>query len=69
MPAFFAFDEGRGTFEARAKTLGLDLQPALASGLIRLQQVDPAELSPGEFAAIIRRSVEQDGARIIVLTA
>ena len=65
--AFFAFDEGRGTFEARAKTLGLDLQPALASGLIRFQQVDPAELSPGEFAAIIRRSVEQDGARVVVI--
>jgi len=65
--AFFAFDEGRGTFEARAKTLGLDLQHAIASGLIRFQQVDPAELSPGEFAAIIRRSVEQDGARVVVI--
>jgi circadian clock protein KaiC len=65
--AFFAFDEGRGTFEARAQTLGLNLRPALESGLIRFQQVDPAELSPGEFAAIIRHSVEQDGARVVVI--
>jgi circadian clock protein KaiC len=65
--AFFAFDEGRGTFQARARTLGLDLQPALDSGLIRFQQIDPAEMSPGEFTSIIRRSVEHDGARIVVI--
>ncbi|MET0654058.1 MAG: ATPase domain-containing protein, partial [Pseudoxanthomonas sp.] len=65
--AFFAFDEGRGTVEARAKALGLDLEGALASGLVHFQQIDPAELSPGEFASIVRRSVEQDGARIVVI--
>jgi circadian clock protein KaiC len=65
--AFFAFDEGRGTFEARAKTLGLNLAPAMESGLIHFQQIDPAELSPGEFVSIIRQSVEQDGARIVVI--
>jgi circadian clock protein KaiC len=65
--AFFGFDEGRGTLEARASTLGLRLQPALASGLLSVQQIDPAELSPGEFAAAVRRSVEVDGARVIVI--
>ena len=64
---FFAFDEGRGTVEARARTLGLPLQRHLDSGLIRFQQVDPAELSPGEFGAIVRRSVEHDNARIIII--
>jgi circadian clock protein KaiC len=64
---FFAFDEGRGTFEARAETLGLPLQKHLDSGLIRFQQIDPAELSPGEFAAIVRRSVEDEGARIVII--
>jgi circadian clock protein KaiC len=65
--AFFAFDEGRGTVEARARTLGLPLEQHTASGLIRFQQVDPAELSPGEFGAAVRRSVEQDGARVVVI--
>ena len=65
--AIFAFDEGRGTLEARARTIGLRLQPALDSGLIRFQQIDPAELSPGEFAATVRRSVEVDNARIVVI--
>lgn len=64
---FFAFDEGRGTLEARAQTLGLPLQAAIDAGLIRYQQVDPAELSPGEFAAVVRHSVERHGARIIVI--
>ena len=64
---FFAFDEGRGTLEARARTLGLPLQKHLDSGLIRFQQIDPAELSPGEFAANVRESVEADGARIVVV--
>jgi circadian clock protein KaiC len=64
---FFAFDEGRGTLDARARTLGLPLQAALDAGLIHYRQIDPAELSPGEFAANIRRSVEHDRARVIVI--
>ncbi|HKS57807.1 MAG TPA: ATPase domain-containing protein [Steroidobacteraceae bacterium] len=64
---FFAFDEGRGTLEARARVLGLKLDDALDSGLIRFQQIDPAEMSPGEFAANVRRSVEVDGARLVVI--
>src|SRR5579871_3679853 len=64
---FFAFDEGRGTLEARARTLGLPLQQHLDSGLIRFQQIDPAELSPGEFAAGVRMSVERDNARIVII--
>ncbi|MFN4141712.1 ATPase domain-containing protein [Aestuariivirga sp.] len=64
---FFAFDEGRGTLEARARTLGLELHEKVEAGLIRFQQIDPAELSPGEFAANVRRSVENEGARLIVI--
>jgi circadian clock protein KaiC len=64
---FFAFDEGRGTVEGRARTLGLPLQDKMEAGLIRFQQIDPAELSPGEFAANVRRSVDVDGARVVVI--
>ncbi|HXS42877.1 MAG TPA: ATPase domain-containing protein [Stellaceae bacterium] len=65
--AYFGFDEGRGTLMARARSLGLPLQAALDSGGVRYQQIDPAELSPGEFASIVRSSVEADQARIIVI--
>jgi len=65
--AFFAFDEGRGTLEARARTLGLELESATQAGLIIFQQIDPAEMSPGEFASIVRRRVEEDGVRVVVI--
>jgi circadian clock protein KaiC len=64
---FFAFDESRGTVEARAGTLNLPLKPHLESGLIRFQQIDPAEMSPGEFASLVRTSVEKDNARVVVI--
>src|SRR5690606_873510 len=65
--AIFAFDEGRGTIEARSKALGLDLAPRIDAGMVLFQQVDPAEMSPGEFAAIVRRRVEDDGVRMVVI--
>lgn len=63
----FAFDEGRGTIEARARALGMELESAITEGLIRFQQIDPAEMSPGEFAFNVRKSVERDGARVVVI--
>jgi len=65
--AVFAFDEGHGTMLARARTLGLSLEEATAAGYIRLKQIDPAELSPGEFASLVRDAVERDKARIIII--
>jgi circadian clock protein KaiC len=63
----FAFDEGRGTIDARARTVGLPLQEAIDRHLIRIQQIDPAEVSPGGFAHRVRTAVEADGARIVVI--
>lgn len=65
--AFFAFDEGRGTINARARTLGLPFQEYVEAGLIKFQQIDPAELSPGEFAAIVRREVEEGQAKVVAI--
>jgi circadian clock protein KaiC len=64
---FFAFDEGRNTIEARARALGLPLEEMVASGRLRIQQIDPAEMAPGEFTANVRHSVEVDGARVVVI--
>jgi circadian clock protein KaiC len=63
----FGFDEGLGSIYARAKGLGIPLQAHADAGRIRIQQIDPAELSPGEFTHHIRRSVEADGARVVVI--
>jgi circadian clock protein KaiC len=45
----------------------MPLEPHLASGLVSIQQVDPSELSPGEFVATVRTSVEQRGASVVVI--
>jgi circadian clock protein KaiC len=65
--AIFAFDEGLGTVNARAEMIGLRLREMVDAGMVHLQQIDPAEMSPGEFTHLIRRSVEQDGARVVVI--
>ena len=65
--AVFAFDEGRGTMDARAQTLGLPLKTAVDDGLIQIRRIDPAVVSPGELVFMVRRAIEIDGARIVVI--
>ena len=63
----FIFDETVGTLRSRATQLGMDLSAHEAAGRIDIQQVDPAEISPGELGHRIRQSVEQDDVRMIVI--
>jgi len=65
--SFYLFDEGMGTFFARSAALGMELRPYVANGLLRIAHVDPAELSPGEFAQKLRDDVEQHGVKFIVI--
>lgn len=69
--ALFIFDETRDTLLHRSRGLGMDLAPYIDSGLITVQQVDPAELSPGEFAYRVRQAVdgtaEHHPAKIILI--
>lgn len=61
-----SFDETERVFQRRATGLGMDVEGFSERRLLTVQQVDPAELSPGELTAIIRDHVE-DGTRIVVL--
>lgn len=65
--AIFIFDEGEATLFARATSIGQDLQAHHDAGWISVRQVDPAEMSPGEFAHHVRDSVESHGARVVVI--
>jgi circadian clock protein KaiC len=65
--AFYLFDEGFGTFFARSAALGMELRPFVDQGLLQLHHIDPAELSPGEFAQMLRNAVEKNGASFIVI--
>lgn len=63
----FAFDEAIPTLLSRSRHLGMDLEPHVARGTVRIEQIDPAEISPGEFAHNIRQAVTNDGVRLVVI--
>ncbi len=69
--AVFAFDESLQTMYQRMEGLGLPIEGHLDSGLLSIQMVDPAELSPGEFAHAVRNAVERPdgtpGAKVVVI--
>jgi circadian clock protein KaiC len=63
----FVFDESVATLVMRTQGLGIPLKQHMEGGRIRVQQVDPGELSPGELVHAIRRAVENDAARVVVI--
>ncbi|MEG3124434.1 ATPase domain-containing protein [Sphingomonas sp. GB1N7] len=63
----FEFDERIATLLLRAKAFNLDLAPFVDDGTLVIQQIDPAEISPGEFAARVRHEVESRKTRMIVV--
>jgi circadian clock protein KaiC len=65
--AMFVFDESPTTLITRCSQLEVDLGSVLEKGTVSLQQVDPAELTPGELTQAIRSAVEQRDAKVVVL--
>ncbi|MFW7381764.1 MAG: ATPase domain-containing protein [Oligoflexus sp.] len=65
--AFFAFDEGLPTLFERSEAIGSKFPDFVASGHISVRQIDPAELSPGEFIQTVRNAVELEGVSVVVI--
>lgn len=65
--SLFLFEERKETFFRRSEGLGLQLREHMESGLLELFDFDPAELSPGQFAQVVRRSVEENNVRVVVI--
>src|SRR5919112_449306 len=65
--ALFIFDEELGLLIDRAKLMGLDLDALCASGNLFIEQVDAAELSPGEFAHRVRARVDLSSVKTVVI--
>jgi circadian clock protein KaiC len=65
--ASFVFDETKTALLARSRGVGLHITEGTGPGQMLLRQIDPVEISPGEFAAMVRRSVEADGARVVII--
>ena len=65
--AVYIFDEIIETYIGRAAGIGTNIQSHLDDNLITLEQIDPAEIAPGEFANRVLRAVDRDGARVVVI--
>ena len=63
----YLFDEQDGTSLLRSDALGLPFRSHVEGGRITLEQVNAAQLSPGEFIQGVRRGVERDDARLVVI--
>ena len=61
------FDETAAALLQRSSGLGMPLEPLMESGMVNVRQIDPAELSPGEFVAAVRDAVEVGGTRMLVI--
>ncbi|MGR9260882.1 ATPase domain-containing protein [Rhizobium leguminosarum] len=65
--AAFIFDEELGLLFTRLKALGMDLEAMRNAGDIHIEQLDAAELSPGEFAHRVRNCVDKADAKTVII--
>ncbi len=63
----FLFEERRETFFRRCEGLGIDLRGYYDSGKLMLRDFTPTEVSPGEFAAIVRQSIDELDVGVIAI--
>ncbi len=65
--AAFIFEETVPTLMNRAAGLGMNLEPHIRAGTIKIEHLDPAEVSTGEFVESVRNSVENEGVRAVLI--
>jgi circadian clock protein KaiC len=65
--ALFVFDEELGLLIARAKALGIDIEAMRDANKLFIEQMDAAELSPGEFVHRVRACVDREGIRTVAI--
>jgi circadian clock protein KaiC len=65
--ATFVFDETKSALLARSGGIGIELKEGTGPGELAIRQIDPVAISPGEFAHLVRQSVERDHARVVII--
>jgi circadian clock protein KaiC len=65
--ALLVFDEELGLLFDRAKSMSIDLKAMQEAGNLFIEQVDAAELSPGEFAHRVRNRVAAEQVKTVVI--
>jgi len=61
------FEESLSSLFHRSKALGIPMHDWYEKGMVDVRQIDPAQLQPGEFSHLVRHSVEQHGAKLLVI--
>lgn len=64
---FYLFDERIGTFKLRTEALDMSVEAERADGSLIMRQVEPTELSPGEFASQVIQGVQDDKVSLVVI--
>jgi circadian clock protein KaiC len=65
--AYYLFDEGLGTLLTRSRALGLEIDGFVSGGQLQMHTLDPAEVSPGEFANMVSTAVDEGGVQTVVI--
>jgi circadian clock protein KaiC len=65
--AMFIFDESVETLIRRSEGVGMRIREQIESGRLRIQPIDPAEMSPGQFAHTVADAVHHENANLIVI--
>lgn len=65
--AMFVFDEELGLLFSRARSLGIDLEAMRDAGDLYIEQIDAAEVTPGEFSHRVRTTVDQANVKTVVI--
>jgi circadian clock protein KaiC len=63
----YAFEEQVHTLVHRCESIGVPLRDMLKEGALSVVEVEPLRFSPGEFALMVRREVEERGTRIVMV--
>lgn len=61
------FEENLDTMKTRAASVGMPLEAMIASGMINVMEIDPAELAPGEFIHCVIDNVRAKDTRVVVI--
>ncbi|MRD46540.1 AAA family ATPase [Caenimonas koreensis DSM 17982] len=65
--AYYLFDEGLATLLTRSRSLGMEIDSYIEEGSLQIQALDPAQVSPGQFANMVRSAVEERGVQMVVI--
>jgi len=65
--AAFVFDEEMDLLFDRTRALGFDLEPLVEKKLLFLEQVDAAQVTPGEFSHRARKLLDEEGITAVII--